>query len=516
MRLSTGSSRQARSCAFASFAPAPRKRSATASRRSVASGAAVQHHVLAGLAQLGVDLVVDRELAGVDDAHVHPGLDGVVEEHRVHRLAHRLVAAERERQVGDAARHMRVRQIRPDPARRLDEGEAVAVVLFDAGRDRENVRVEHDVFRRKAGLFGEQLVGARADRDLALEGVGLALLVEGHHHHRRAVGAHEARLAQKRLFAFLHRDRVDEALALKAFQAGLDDREFRRIDHHRHAGDVGLAGDEIEELDHRRLGIDEPLVHIDVDDLRAVGHLIARDRERAGEVAGGDELAELRRAGDVRPLADVDEGNVGGERERLEAGKPHQRRDGRDGARLHVADRLGDRADVVGGRTAAAADDVDETVAGEAGDLGRHRLRALVVLAEGVRQAGVRIGADERVRGVGDLLQMLAHRARAERAVEADGEGARMADRVPEGGRRLAGQGAPGAVGDRSRNHQRQADAALGEDLLAGEDGRLGVQRVEDRFDQDEVGAAVDQAADLLAVGDAQTRRTSPRDSPDC
>ena len=75
-------------------------------------GAAVEDDVLARLAQLRLDRLVDRELAGVDDAHVHAGLDRVIEEHRVHRLAHRLVAAERERQVGDAAGDVRVRQIR--------------------------------------------------------------------------------------------------------------------------------------------------------------------------------------------------------------------------------------------------------------------------------------------------------------------------------------------------------------------------------------------------------------------
>ena len=47
-------------------------------------------------------------------------------------------------------------------------------------------------------------------------------------------------------------------------------------------------------------------------------------------------------------------------------------------------------------------------------------------------------------------------------------------------------------------------NAALGEDLLAGEDRRLGVERVEDRLDQNDVGAAVDQADDLLGVGVAQ------------
>ncbi len=67
------------------------------------------------------------------------------------------------------------------------------------------------------------------------------------------------------------------------------------------------------------LGIEQALVHVHVDDLRAVLHLVARDRQRAGIVAGGDELAEFRRAGDVGALAHVDERDFGRERERLQA-----------------------------------------------------------------------------------------------------------------------------------------------------------------------------------------------------
>ena len=160
-------------------------------------------------------------------------------------------------------------------------------------------------------------------------------------------------------------------------------------------------------------GVDQALVHVDVDDLRAIGDLIARDDERARVVARGDQLAELGRAGDVGALADIDEGDVGGQRERLEAGEPHQRRDRREWrAARSLRDGLGDGADVVGRRAAAAADDVDECRRGEFADLRRHRLRALVVLAESVGQAGVRIGADERVGDAGDLGEMLAHRAR--------------------------------------------------------------------------------------------------------
>ena len=68
--------------------------------------AAVEHHVLDPLAQLRVEVVVDADHAGVDDAHVHARLDRVVQEHGVDRLAHRVVAAEREAHVGDAARDL--------------------------------------------------------------------------------------------------------------------------------------------------------------------------------------------------------------------------------------------------------------------------------------------------------------------------------------------------------------------------------------------------------------------------
>ncbi|MNT62074.1 hypothetical protein D3C72_1997640 [compost metagenome] len=63
----------------------------------------VEHHVLDLLAQYCRDLVIDLQLPGVDDTHGQAILDRVVEEHRVNRLAHRVVAAERERDVGHPA-----------------------------------------------------------------------------------------------------------------------------------------------------------------------------------------------------------------------------------------------------------------------------------------------------------------------------------------------------------------------------------------------------------------------------
>jgi hypothetical protein len=106
-RSLTGAARQA-SLALSSLA-APLTCSAISSRRSVA--AAVEHHVLDALAQHRVQVVVDADHAGVDDAHVHARLDGVVEEHGVDGLAHRLVAAEAEAHVGHAARDLGAGQV---------------------------------------------------------------------------------------------------------------------------------------------------------------------------------------------------------------------------------------------------------------------------------------------------------------------------------------------------------------------------------------------------------------------
>jgi hypothetical protein len=68
----------------------------------------------------------------------------------VHRLAHRLVAAERERQVADAAAEI-ARRAGSALIQRVASMKStrVVVVLLDAGRDREDVRIEDDVLGRK-------------------------------------------------------------------------------------------------------------------------------------------------------------------------------------------------------------------------------------------------------------------------------------------------------------------------------------------------------------------------------
>ena len=76
-------------------------------------GTAIEQDVFDERLQLRLDLLVDFEHSGVDDAHVHAGGDGVVEEGGVHGLADFVVAAEAEGDIGDAAADFGVGQVRP-------------------------------------------------------------------------------------------------------------------------------------------------------------------------------------------------------------------------------------------------------------------------------------------------------------------------------------------------------------------------------------------------------------------
>src|ERR1019366_4514856 len=166
-------------------------------------------------------------------------------------------------------------------------------------------------------------------------------------------------LTDERVFALLHRDRVDDALALQALEPGLDHLPLGGVEHEGHLRYGGLGGGEGQELLHRRLGVEHALVEVDVDDHRTGFDLLARDLERGVVIVREDELLELRGAGDVRALADVHEIRFGPDRERFEPGEAKTLRYVGDRARRDSSDGARDGGDVRGRGAAAAADDVE-------------------------------------------------------------------------------------------------------------------------------------------------------------
>ena len=224
----------------------------------------------------------------------------------MHSFAYFVVAAKAEGDIGDAAADFGVGQVGLDPASGVDEVDCVVVVLLHAGGDGEDVGVEDDVFGREAEFVDKDAIGAFADADLFFVGGGLALFVEGHDDHGRAVFEHRGGVLAELVFALFERDRVDDAFALNALEASLDDFPLGGVDHEGDFGDFGLAPQELQIARHGGDAVDHAFVHADVEDVGAVLDLLTGDADGFFVFAFLDELRELRRTGDVGTFADHD------------------------------------------------------------------------------------------------------------------------------------------------------------------------------------------------------------------
>jgi len=121
---------------------------------------------------------------------------------------------------------MRAGQFFANAGRGFDEVDRIIVMLGYAGRHGENIRVENDVFGRKINFLGQQVIGAFANFKFARRGVCLAVFIKRHHDDSRTIASTQPRLFEKALSAFFQRNRIDDGLALHAFQPGLNDRPF--------------------------------------------------------------------------------------------------------------------------------------------------------------------------------------------------------------------------------------------------------------------------------------------------
>ncbi|CAM2147897.1 hypothetical protein PT2222_10327 [Paraburkholderia tropica] len=178
----------------------------------------------------------------------------------------------------------------------------------------------------------------------------------------------------------------------------------------------------------------------------------------------------------------------------------------RPAARLDLCERLRDGRDVFGRGAAAAAGDVHETGRGELlqepRGVGGQFVEAGV--AHRVRQARVRVARHVGVAQLREFGDIRAHERRAERAVQAERERLRVTQRIPERLDGLTRENAARGVGDGARDHDRQVLAGVLEQLVEREQRGLGVERVEDRLDEEQIAAAVHQRLGLLVVRAAQ------------
>ena len=168
----------------------------------------------------------------------------------------------------------------------------------------------------------------------------------------------------------------------------------------------------------------------------------------------------------------------------------------RHAPRRHSADGLDDGPRVIGRRAATTADEVDEPLLRELAQVATRVGGLLVMGAELIRQARVRIARRPRGCDLGQVLYERTHLRAAQRAVHSDDERVRVLDRDPERLGGLAGEVAAAQVD----GGERQPERDLRRDLLRRDDRGLRIERVEHGLDQQQVGAALDETGDLLRV----------------
>ena len=356
-------------------------------------------------------LVLDNR-ARIHDRHAHAVRDGVMQERGVHRFAQVVVATECEREVRKTARDADTGEVVHNPADRADKVNGVGVVFRHAGSDRQNVRVVNDIGRVEVKLLHHDIISAGRNLYAALVVCCLAFFVEEHHDYGGTEALHGECVFDKRFFAHLERDGVHDALALDALEAFFDNFEAGAIDHDRHAAYSRVGSNQVQESAHFGGGVEEAIVHVDVNDVGAVIDLLTGDVERFFVILLVDETQELLGARDVATFADLHEiigiaavgavarANLFSE-QRFEPRKAEARACNVlwSGFTPLVVGRerikhLAHRGDMFWSRTAATANHVHELVVQINAHQAHHVFGRVVITAELVRKTCVRMATE--------------------------------------------------------------------------------------------------------------------------
>ena len=309
----------------------------------------------------------------------------------MHRLTDVVVASEREGQVADTARHMRSWQVLANPFGGTDEVQSVVVVLLHTCGNSQHVGVEDDVQRIEAHLIHQQTVGTFTDFYLAFKRGGLSLLVKCHHDGCSTQAFDFTGFLEELLFALLQRDAVDNALALHTFQTCCDNLPIAGINHHWHLRDIRIAHQEIQEGHHLMLGVQESIIHIDVEHQSPILHLLSSDGKGLFIILFVDETQEFPRTCHITAFTHIHKATFRCEFQQFQTAQPHV---------LGLFNRYvwflplykgRIQFDEFLSRSTATTQDVDQSLVHILLHLFRHHVGRLVVESQGIGQSCIRV-----------------------------------------------------------------------------------------------------------------------------
>src|SRR5215217_60090 len=391
-------------------------------------------------------------------------------------------------------------QVFLNPACSIDKIYRIIIVFFQTRSNRQDVRVENDVLRRKAQFIDQDIIRPRTDLYSSLIIVGLSLLIKSHYHHGSTVVHNLAGTFPEFIFTLLQRNRVYDTLSLQAFQTGLNNRPLRRIYHDRQFRNVRFRSNQVQEFGHRSLRIDHPLIHVYIDHLRTTFNLLAGYGKCSFKIAAQDQFRKFRRSGNVGPLTHVHKNAFRGNRYRFKPTQAHVVVNLRNLSWRNTLSFFGDTANVLGGSPATTTYNINKAMLNEILHQVCRFMRHLIVCAKLIRQACVRVGRNIAARLGRKLLNMGAHVFSTQRTVKTDAQWFGMDHRVQKSLSSLSAQRSSRSIRDGTRDHDLNFTTYNFFIFFNRENRGLSIQCVKNGLDQQKIRAAIYQAAYLLII----------------
>ncbi len=376
------------------------------------------------------------KLFGVDDGQVEASLGAVIEKDGIDDFAR--ASGQTKGDIGDAQNSAHIRESLLDEPNAFHGFHGTADIVFVAGGAGKDQGIEDDVLGSEAVFFGEQFVTALGNFAFALasEGLGLQLVfVDAAANDGGAEIVGEGDNLLEFFLAVFQVDGIDDGLALAIGKGLHDGGGIGGVDHHR---DFYFADQLFVERRNVFFLIALGALQADIDDVSAAANLAAGDFAGFLPLFIGDQVLEEARADDVGALADQQGPGAVFGFDGFDSGIDGAMRLRGALARLFAFGHLRERADVLLGGAAAAADDIEPAVVDEFLELCGERGRCLSVFA-GFRIGQARIGiARNKFAGkLAERSKVIGHELGPSGAVHAKGEGFCEAQRRPHRFNRL-------------------------------------------------------------------------------
>ena len=351
------------------------------------------------------NIIINQRLRRVNNTHIHSGLYGAIQKHRVHHFTHIIVAAKRKRKIAHSPTHLSSRQVGFYPLHSFNKVYRIVLMLFDTCGNSQYIGVKNYILRIKMMLH-KQVISSFANLNSALISVSLTCLVKSHHHHCCTVRSYFFSLLQKLLFTIFQRNRVYHTLTLRALQSRLNNFPFRRVNHNWHTRHIRIGSQQIKEIGHLLHPVQQTIVHIYIYNLCAIFYLLLCNLQSLLVVFLLYQTKKSARTCHITSLTDIHKVQFGRQRKLLQSRQSHQVRLFLRHRWFHILHHGRVLSNMLRRCAATTTNYIHQSLIYKLLHLRCHQLRCFIIFTQLIRQSGIWIHTQIKWRNTTQLLHI--------------------------------------------------------------------------------------------------------------